>query len=90
MITLNWKPYNVLGAKYYYTFYKEKFWCIPAQHVNNGIADDEFIFQVTTSKMDEKTKNGLIQRLIDLFPELNLEQIKRALHYDKDTTLHAD
>ena len=85
MITLNWKLHNVVGADYYYTFYKDKFWCIKAEFVENGIVTDHTaIFQVTESKMDERTKNGLVIRLTHLFPELSLDQIKQALRYDKN------
>ena len=88
MITLSWKVHKVLGADYYYTFYNNKFWCIKAEYVKDGVVtDSDFIFQVTTSKMDERTKFKLIERLSYLFPELPLQQIKDALRYDKSASI---
>lgn len=79
MITLNWKPMDICGGRYYYTFYEAKFWCVNAEHVWNGISDHDFIFQVTTEMMDEQTRVAFIKRLADLFPELNLQQIRCSL-----------
>lgn len=88
MQKLNWRLYKVLDVDYYYTFYSGKFWCIKSEYVVNGtIKDSDFIFQVTTSKMVERTKNNLIQRLSNLFPELPLQQIKTSLQYDKNASI---
>ena len=85
MITLNWRIREVLGKDYYYTFYKEKFWCVGADNVRQGIIKDtEFIFQVTDNSLDENTKNDLLQRMAHLFPELDLDKIKKALLSEKD------
>lgn len=88
MIKLNWKLHKVFGTDYYYTFHNGKFWCIKADYIKEGIVTDhDFLFQVTTNKMEERTQNKLIQRLSNLFPELSLQLIKNALHYDKNATI---
>lgn len=88
MEKLNWRLYKVLEVDYYYTFHNAKFWCIKAEYVVNGtIKDSDFVFQVTTSKMVESTRNKLIERLSNLFPELSLQQIKTSLQYDKNASL---
>jgi hypothetical protein len=84
MITLNWRFHKILDVSYYYTFHNGKFWCVKSDYVvNSVVTDSDYVFQVTVSKMDEKTKNGLVQRLADLFSELELQVIKNALCYDK-------
>jgi hypothetical protein len=82
MITLNWKPYEVLGCDYYYTFYEEKFICVKADYVVGGVlTDSDFILEVTVDQMDPKTKEGILHQMIHLFPELELIKIKKALRY---------
>jgi hypothetical protein len=82
MVKLNWKRHQVLGCDYYYSFYEEKFLCIKAEYVLNGITtDSEFVFQGTVDQMDLKTKDGLLAQMINLFPELKLMTVKKALRY---------
>lgn len=75
MITLNWKACEVAGL----TYYEQRILAINSRHVVNGIADHEFIFHVKRGGMDEQADEALIQRLANLFPELNLAQIKKAI-----------
>jgi hypothetical protein len=85
MITLSWKLHKVLDTDYYYTFHDNKFWCVKAEYVKEGVVTaNDFVFQVTTRKMEGRTKFKLVERLSHLFPEIPLQQIKDTLHYDKD------
>lgn len=82
MITLKWKPYKVLGCDYYYTFYEEKFICVKADYVVNGVVtDSDFIFEITVDQMDPNSKKDILLRMVHLFPELELIKIKMALRY---------
>lgn len=82
MITLNWKPNKALGVTYYYTFYKEMILCVKAENVVDGVIKDQnLVFPVTVSNMDPDTGRGMLVLMIHLFPEVTLEQLKKALEY---------
>lgn len=83
MITLNWKPHVTLGVTYYYTFYNEMILCVSAENVIDGvIKDDEFVFSVTVNNMDLDTGREMLKKMIHLFPEVTLDQLKKALEYN--------
>lgn len=76
-----WRTSEVLYKLYYYCYMDRKFFCISADHINDGVPDESFVFQVREQdQMSKASVDNLRQRLGNLFPELKLAEIDFALN----------